>query len=140
MSNATLLGFDYGRRRVGVAVGETITGSARALTTLACPAEGRPDWEGIGRLMTEWQPAAVVVGRPEQADGSANGVTQGAERFARQLHGRFGVPAHLVDERLSSREAAERLGGQRRGRRSDPGLDGMAACVILETWLADHQP
>lgn len=142
MTGATLLGFDYGRRRIGIAVGETITGAARPLTTLDCPAEGRPDWDRIERLISEWQPAAVVVGRPEHADGTSNAVTRGAERFARQLQGRFGLTVHLVDERLSSRAAEERLAetGRRRnrGRGPDPAIDMMAACIILETWLADH--
>ncbi|SEO92916.1 Holliday junction resolvase RuvX [Aquisalimonas asiatica] len=144
MTGATLLGFDYGRRRIGVAVGETITGAARPLVTLDCPTEGRPDWERIEALIREWQPTAVVVGRPEHADGTGNAVTQGAERFARQLQGRFGLTVHLVDERLSSRAAEERLAetGKRRrhGRGPDPAVDSMAACIILETWLADQSP
>ena len=140
MSATTLLGFDYGRRRIGVAVGETITGGARPLETLVCPSEGLPDWAGIERLLGEWQPDAVVVGRPEQADGSANAVTRGAERFARQLSGRYDLTVHLVDERLSSREAENRLaerGHRPPPRGGDKALDMMAACVILETWLAD---
>ncbi len=141
MNASTLLGFDYGRRRIGVAVGETITGGARPLETLNCPSEGKPDWAGIERLLGEWRPDAVVVGRPEHADGSANAVTRGAERFARQLEGRYGLTVHLVDERLSSREAEQRL--TERGHRPPPrggdgALDKMAACVILETWLADN--
>lgn len=139
---ATLLGFDYGRRRIGVAVGETVTGGARPLTTLDCPSDGQPDWPAIARLLGEWQPDAVVVGRPEHADGTANPVTHGAERFARQLQGRFRLSVHLVDERLSSRAAEERLADQRPGRSrgSKEAIDRIAACVILETWLAEHAP
>lgn len=134
----TVLGFDYGRRRIGVAVGQAVTGDARPLETLTCPAEGAPDWDAIGAVIDAWQPDAVVVGRPEQADGTASAVTLGAERFARQIHGRFGLPVHMVDERLSSREAGwRRQDPPQRARRRDPGLDSMAACVILETWLAD---
>lgn len=138
MTGQTLLGFDYGRRRIGVAVGSTLTGSAQALETLDCPAEGLPDWAGIERLIGEWQPDGAVVGRPEHADGSASPVTRGAERFARQLHGRYGLPVHLVDERLSSREALQRSSGARRPRKGAEALDRLAAAVILETWLAGH--
>lgn len=138
---STLLGFDYGRRRIGIAVGESVTGGARPLTTLHCAADGKPDWTAVEAVIREWQPAEVVVGRPEHADGTANAVTLGAERFARQLEGRFGLTVHLVDERLSSREAEQRLAARGRRRSARGGgdtLDSMAACVILETWLADE--
>ena len=140
MTASTLLGFDYGRRRIGVAVGETVTGGARPLETLNCPADGKPDWQGIARLIREWRPDTVVVGRPEQADGTPNQVTASAERFARQIEGRFGLTVHLVDERLSSREAEARLSdrGHHRSRGPDPAIDMMAACIILETWLAEQ--
>jgi len=151
--NHTLLGFDYGRLRIGVAVGQTITGQARPLETLRCPNAGQPDWSGVERLLREWAPAALVVGRPCHADGSDSAITAAAERFARQLEGRFGLGVHLVDERLSSVEAEQRLaqsggnnGGARRGgksksiRNSKEAVDMMAACVILETWLADTHP
>jgi len=144
--NHTLLGFDYGRQRIGVAVGQTITGQARPLETLRCPNAGQPDWPGVERLIREWMPAAVVVGRPGHADGSDSPVTAAADRFSRQLEGRFGLTVHRVDERLSSVEAERRLAaaGNRRGGKSiragKEAVDMMAACVILETWLADTHP
>lgn len=137
----TLLGFDYGRRRIGVAAGQTVTGNARPLETLRCPSEGSPDWPGIERLMHQWQPDAIVVGRPCHADGSANAVTRAAERFARQLEGRFGITVHMVDERLSSMEAEERLtaSGGKKARNPKEAVDMMAANIILETWLSGNQ-
>lgn len=140
--NLTLLGFDYGTRRIGVAVGQTITGTATPLETLRCPHPGQPDWTAVERLLRDWKPDAVVVGHPRNADDSDSAVTRAAERFARQLHGRFGVPAHLMDERLSSREAENRLkaSGGKKARQSREAVDMMAACVILETWLSDYCP
>lgn len=138
----TLLGFDYGRRRIGVAAGQTVTGNARPLETLRCPDDGRPDWGGVERLMQEWKPDAVVVGRPCHADGSENPVTRAAERFARQLRERFGVTVHMVDERLSSMEAEQRLkaSGGKKARHSKESVDMMAASIILETWLSGNHP
>ncbi|NLD53557.1 MAG: Holliday junction resolvase RuvX [Burkholderiaceae bacterium] len=115
----TILAFDFGTRRVGIAIGNTITASARPLETLD-EAEPARRFERIGRLVGEWRPDALVVGRPLQPDGTANAVTLAAERFARQLHGRFGLPVTLVDERYSTVAARERI------RETDPreGLHG----------------
>lgn len=126
-----LLGFDFGTRRIGVAVGQRITGTARPLATVPVRHD-RPDWEAIATLMAQWQPEAVVVGLPLNMDGSEQTVTARARRFGRQLNGRFGLPVHLMDERLSTREAASRL--------EDDGLpvthlDPHAAAIILESWL-----
>lgn len=104
----TLLGFDFGRQRIGVAVGNTLTGAAEPLLTLA---EQTVDarFERIAALLREWQPAMLVVGRPLHPDGAAHEVTAQAERFARQLQGRFGLPVTLVDERYSTVAARQRL-------------------------------
>lgn len=136
----TLLGFDYGLRRIGVAVGESVTAGARPLETLLCAADGRVNWGGVERLIRDWQPDALVVGRPTHADGTDSAITPLAERFARQLHGRFGIPVHLVDERLSSVEAERRLApaAGKRARHGKQAVDMMAATVILETWLSEH--
>ncbi|MBL8259258.1 MAG: Holliday junction resolvase RuvX [Candidatus Competibacteraceae bacterium] len=134
-SPQTALGFDFGLARIGVAVGEAITGSARPL----CVLKGRDrglDWDAIGRLIDEWRPGALVVGAARHADGSANAVTGAALRFARQLRGRFKLPVATIDERLSSWEAERRLENARgRPRRRDPGADAGAAAVILESWF-----
>ncbi len=126
-----LLGFDFGTRRIGVAVGQRITGTARPLLTIRV-AQDRPDWEAIGALMAQWQPEAVVVGLPLNMDGSEQVITARARRFSRQLNGRFGLPVHLMDERLSTREAARRL---EEDGRPVTHLDPHAAAVILESWL-----
>ena len=143
----TLLAFDYGRRRIGVAVGNTLTGRARALETVAATDAG-PDWERIGALLREWQPARLVVGVPYNAEApdaesaESDDIAAAAQRFARRLHGRFQLPVELVDERLSSAAAyeglvAERRAGQR-GRIARHDIDSAAAAVILQDWLDKH--
>lgn len=136
------LGFDFGQRRIGVAVGQALTGAARPLTTLACATPGAPDWERIGQLLQEWQPAALVVGVPRHADGADSALTAAAERFGRRLHGRFALPVHLIDEQLSShaaeRELSERGRGGRRLAKHKHEIDSLAAAIILETWLAER--
>ena len=96
----SFLAFDFGTKRTGVATGNTLTRSATPLTTIA--AEGDARFAAIGRLITEWQPDALVVGLPFHPDGAAHDNTRRAQRFARQLHGRFRLPVHEVDERYSS--------------------------------------
>ena len=135
MSNAsplTLLAFDYGHRRIGVAVGQSLTGTATPLETLVARRSG-PDWEGLARLVDRWEPRAMVVGLPLNMDGSEQHTTRLARRFGRQLAERFEVPVHLVDERLSTREARSRLAS---AGRSAAGADPVAAQVILEGWFA----
>lgn len=126
----TLLGFDFGTRRIGVAVGQRITGTARALATLNAR-DGQPDWAQVEQLVATWRPDALVVGLPLHLDGTRSDVTAAAERFARRLHGRFRLPVHLQDERLSSFAAEETLSGARK--RGD--LDAEAARIILQDWL-----
>jgi putative Holliday junction resolvase len=131
------LGFDFGRLRIGVAVGDAITGSARPLCVLPTRQQ-RPDWDAIARLITEWRPDMLVVGVPRHADETANRVTEAALRFSRQLQGRFHLPVTTIDERLSSWEAGQHpsKSGRRRGKES--ALDAQAAAVILESWF-NHQ-
>lgn len=134
----TLLGFDFGVRRIGIAVGQTVTGQARALAVVHCRQHGKPDWSGIDALIREWRPEALVVGRPSHADGSDNPVSKASDRFATALAERYGLATHRIDERLSSHEAEQRLHELGSRERQKPGaIDMMAACVILETWLAD---
>ena len=130
--HGTLLGFDYGSHKIGVAVGQTLTQSANPLTTLG-NTRGKPDWPQIGRLIREWEPLALVVGHPfEMTDREANNAAP-AKKFARQLHGRFHLPVHLVDERLTTREAWADLGAE--AARDVTRVDSYAAKLILETWL-----
>jgi len=125
----TALGFDYGERRIGVAVGQTVTRTASPLATLAAR-DGRPDWAAVKKLIDEWRPEVLIVGRPRTADGAPHAMDAAIERFARRLEGRFGLAVEFVDERLSSHAAAELAGDGRHG------VDAHAAALILETWLA----
>lgn len=139
----TLLGFDFGARRIGVAVGNTLTGSARPLCIVASePVADR--WAAIAAVVAEWQPQRLVVGRPRHPDGAPLPVTSRCERFARQLEGRFELPVELVDENFSSVEAravraaaSAQAGGPGRDRVPHAGepVDAEAAAVILRQYL-----
>lgn len=133
----TILGFDYGRSRIGVAVGQTITGTGSPLATVKAD-QGKPDWSAIEKLMHEWQPTLFVVGMPKNMDGSEHQLTATITRFGNQLHGRYGLQVHYVDERLSSREAERSLMlGQAK---KDKGvIDRVAAQLILQTWLDQNR-
>lgn len=133
----SVLGFDYGRRRIGVAVGQHVTRSASPVGTVAARNDG-PDWSRLLALLAEWRPTELVVGLPYNADGTPHDLTREAEAFARTLAERSGLAVHTVDERLSSVEAERalrerRAEGRRRVAKGD--VDAVAACVILESWL-----
>ncbi|MFU8836720.1 MAG: Holliday junction resolvase RuvX [Thiohalomonadaceae bacterium] len=127
-----LLGFDFGSKRIGVAVGQELTGTARELLTLN-NRDGAPDWAAISRLLAEWQPDALVVGLPLNLDGSDHEVSRMARRFGNRLRGRYNLPVFHIDERLSSSEAEALLSGQGRFDKAD--VDKLAARLILESWL-----
>jgi putative Holliday junction resolvase len=129
----TLLGFDFGPRKIGIAVGQTVTTSASPLTTLRAKNE-RPDWDGISKLIVEWRPEALVVGIPYQMDDSEEKWAPRVHRFARQLEGRYHLPVYRVDERLTSMEARRQMGPKAT---SPEAVDAMAARLILETWLSE---
>ena len=117
MPEGIVLAFDFGLKRIGVAIGITLLGKARALTTVA--AEGNDArFAAIAKLIGEWQPSRLVVGLPSSMDGSEHAMSARCRRFARQLEGRFGLPVSLIDERLTSNEADRRL--------TDAGLDSQA--------------
>jgi putative holliday junction resolvase len=128
----TVLAFDFGERRIGVAVGQTVTSTASPLGSVPVR-HGRPDWEAIAALLEAWAPDMVVVGLPLNLDGTEQPLTRRARRFGNQLAGRWGLPVELEDERLSTREARSRLLAEGRPRADD---DPVAAQVILEAWLA----
>ncbi|MCB1758837.1 MAG: Holliday junction resolvase RuvX [Gammaproteobacteria bacterium] len=132
---ATLLGFDFGTAKIGIAVGQTVTGTATPLVTLRTVGQ-QPDWTGIGELIRAWQPDALVVGLPCDKEGVETEVAPRAKRFARQLGGRFQLPVHMIDERLTSMAARSSLG--RRPKRIEE-LDAVAAGLILETWLSEQR-
>ncbi|MEQ0777166.1 Holliday junction resolvase RuvX [Paraburkholderia tropica] len=133
-AEATLLAFDYGEKRIGVALGNVLTQSARALTVI--PNKSREyRFEAIGALLREWQPDVLVVGLPRHPDGTPHAMTQLATRFGNQLNGRFNLPVKWVDERYSSVDAEARL--RERGERVEH-IDAEAACVILQQYLDEH--
>jgi putative Holliday junction resolvase len=144
----TILGFDYGARRIGVAVGNTVTRTARPLQSVSDRVSSRR-FDRIAELLKQWQPDALVVGRPVHPDGAPHEVTVAAERFSRQLAGRFGLPVALVDERYSTVEARGRREGEQAvdgpsasalGLGSRAALaddDASAAAVILEQYLGE---
>jgi putative Holliday junction resolvase len=127
-----VLGFDFGTKRIGVAVGQELTGTARALETLTSP-NGGPDWAGISRLIETWQPDALVLGLPLNLDGSDHEVTRLVRRFGNRLRGRYNLPVHTIDERLSSAEAEAMLAEKGHFEKED--VDKVAAQVILQSWL-----
>jgi putative holliday junction resolvase len=133
--DATVLAFDFGTRRIGVAVGNTLTRTAHPLTTI----EGERNDErfaAIAALVAEWQPGTLVVGLPTHADGSAHDMTLRAQRFARQLDGRFGLPVAMVDERWTT-EAAQSVqdAAGAAGRNGRAMRDQVAAQLILQSWF-----
>lgn len=131
----TVLGFDYGMRYIGVAVGQTVTATAQALETVHCH-DGRPDWDRITRLIETWKPDRLVVGIPLNMDGSEQEMTDAARRFVRRLGGRFRLPVDGVDERLTTREASRILSEQGvPGHKLKNVVDAASAQIILESWF-----
>lgn len=138
-SSDTYLGFDFGTKKIGVAVGQTTTATASPLQTIPSPRE-IPNWDAIGKLIQEWRPVGLVVGISRQQDGSDNPVTPRMLKFCRQLEGRYQLPVHQQDEMLSTYEAKQLLF-------DDIGVnatklwavqDQLAAQLILQTWLNHH--
>ncbi len=129
------MAFDFGEKRIGVAIGESLLSSARALTTIEAETNEQR-FASIGKLIAEWQPARLVVGRPAHADREApHEFAPRCERFARQLAGRYQLPVELADERYSSASAEARLSGDKRKHKAR--LDAEAAAVILQAWFAN---
>ncbi len=134
----TILAFDFGTRRIGVAVGEAATGLAHPLATIAV--ERKDDrFAEIGKLIEEWRPTLVLIGLPTHADGTAHEMTASASRFARQLEGRFGVVVALADERFTTQAAREALaGGGVSSRKARDVRDRVAAQLILQAYLDER--
>ena len=137
--DGTVLGFDVGARRIGVAVGSAFGHGARALAVVDVHGNG-PDWNEIDRLRREWRPDGFVVGDPMTLDGGDQPIRRFARAFAGELRMRYALPVVMVDERASSIEAAQRFADDRasgrRRRRDAAALDAVAAAVIVERWLA----
>lgn len=135
MPSGVYLGFDFGYKRIGVAVGQQLTCSASPVSTINAKS-GIPDWNVVQKIITQWNPQGLIVGLPTCIDDSELYTTSAARRFAKQLKKRFALPVHLVDERLSTVEARGQLfeqGGYRKLKKTE--VDSIAACVILEQWL-----
>ena len=137
--DGTVLGFDVGARRIGVAVGSAFGHGARALAVIDVHGHG-PDWIALDRLRKEWRPDGLIVGDPMTLEGGDQPIRLRAHAFARELQARYQLPVVLVDERLSSIEAAQRFAADRaqgrKRRRDAEALDAVAAAVIVERWLA----
>jgi len=136
----TILGFDFGTKRIGIAIGQELTASARGLTTLHNQ-KLEPDWESISRLIEDWQPALLVVGMPSNMDDSPHPLEETVRAFGDQLSERFDLPVEWIDEKLSSVEAEEILaaGNFSKQRKQDKAeIDKLAAELILQSWLNNN--
>lgn len=135
MSSRSIMGFDYGTKSIGVAIGQELTGTARPLRALKAN-DGIPNWDEIAKLLKEWQPDLLVVGLPLNMDGTEQPITARARKFGQRLHGRFGKPVAFKDERLTTTDARAKLfaeGGYRALEKSN--VDGVSAQLIIEAWM-----
>ncbi|WP_417348232.1 Holliday junction resolvase RuvX [Ferrimonas sp.] len=131
----TILGFDFGTKAIGVAIGQSITGTAQPLCGLKAN-DGIPNWDEVAKLFAEWQPSLVVVGLPLNMDGTEQELTLRARKFANRLHGRFGIKVVTQDERLTTTDAKAHL-FERRGFRGlkKSAIDATSAALILEGYF-----
>ncbi len=128
-SNNLIMAFDFGMKKIGIAVGQRITRSANPLCIIPAR-DGVPDWDKLKLIVSEWQPSCFVVGLPINMDGTESEMSRLASRFGRKLSGRFDIPHETIDERLSSFEA-------KLHQQSDAPVDAVAAQIILETWFSE---
>jgi putative Holliday junction resolvase len=139
--NQTILGLDYGKARIGVAILNTLTGLATPQTTIYAKA-GVPDWLGLSAVIKEWKPSRLVVGMPRKLDGSDSAMQAPILAFIAQLQTRYALPIDMVNEQLSSREAEQRLKLARQAGRkrkiTKEQIDQVAAAIILENWMQDY--
>ncbi len=138
---ATILAFDFGLQRTGVAVGNTLTGSATPECTLQSKGEA-PNWGEITKLIDDWKPSKIIVGMPIELDGSENPLQKRIIRFSNQLSGRYNISVEHENEQFSSIEAAQRLKQLRQSGRKQKikkeEVDKIAASIILETWMKNN--
>ena len=134
----SVLGFDFGLKRIGLATGQTITGTATPLCTLEA-VERKPDWHGIAAQIKQWRPDALIVGIPYLADGGESDITRAARNFSRQLEQRFKLPVHTIDESYSSYAAEQALKADTKlAKHNKHEIDKMAAAMIVQSWLNSH--
>ncbi|MDT4330668.1 Holliday junction resolvase RuvX [Methylomonas sp. MED-D] len=136
LSSDTYLGFDFGNKKIGVSVGHADTGIASPLATLRS-IQQVPDWQAIGKLIVEWQPVGLVVGISRQQDGSDNVITPRMRKFCRQLHGRYQLPVHQIDETLTTFAAKQMLYDDLHVSAAKLWAvqDQLAAQIILQSWF-----
>jgi len=131
----SVLGFDFGLKRIGLATGQIITGTASPLTTLQAVNQS-PDWSGIEKHIRQWDPDALIVGIPYLLDGGETDITRAARNFSRELERRFELPVFTVDESLSSFEAEQQLRQDTKiDKHNKHEIDKMAAAIIVQSWL-----
>ncbi|ACJ30292.1 Holliday junction resolvase, putative [Shewanella piezotolerans WP3] len=138
MSSKTVLGFDYGTKSIGIAIGQQLTASARPLLSIKA-VDGIPKWEEIGAIITEWKPDLIVVGLPLNMDGTEQDITLRAKKFGNRLNGRFGVKVVTQDERLTTADAKARLfemGGYKALTKGQ--VDAMSAVLIIESYFENQ--
>ncbi|WP_394128957.1 Holliday junction resolvase RuvX [Shewanella maritima] len=131
----TVLGFDFGTKSIGIAIGQAVTGTARPLLSIKAN-DGIPNWDQIGDLIKEWQPDIVVVGLPLNMDGTEQEMTQRARKFANRINGRFGIKIATQDERLTTADAKARLfelGGYKALTKDQ--VDAVSAVLIVESYF-----
>tara|TARA_R110001599_G_scaffold85753_1_gene230064 strand:+ start:1132 stop:1569 length:438 start_codon:yes stop_codon:yes gene_type:complete len=134
----TILGFDFGKKYIGVAVGQEITGSASPLGSVKAR-DGIPDWEGMNKYIKEWQPDFIIVGLPLNMDGSEQQLTHDAKKFGNRVSGRFGLKVEFQDERLTTATAKEALfeqGGYRNLKKDN--IDAESAKLIIESYFENQ--
>ncbi len=135
VKQSTVMAFDFGERRLGIAIGEHLVGTANPLATIDFEGNEKR-FEAISLLVTEWQPKLFVVGYPLNSDGTEHAITQLCKKFARRLNGRFNIPVILIDERYSSIAASQALNAQGiKGRAQKTLLDSVAAQTILQSYF-----
>ena len=131
----TVIGFDFGKKYIGVAVGQEMTGSATPLGSIKATV-GIPLWDNLAKYLTEWQPDFIVVGLPLNMDGSEQQLTLDAKKFGNRLHGRFGIKVEFQDERLTTADAKEQLfarGGFKNLKKDN--IDAESARLIIESYF-----
>ncbi len=136
--NRTILGFDFGTKSIGVAVGQQVTATASPLAALKAR-DGIPDWQLLQTIFDQWQPDMAVVGLPLNMDGSNQQVTFQAKKFANRLNAKYKVKVETCDERLTTADAKARLfelGGYKKLDKAK--VDSVSACLILESWMENQ--
>ncbi len=131
----TVLGFDFGTKSIGVAVGQEVTGTATPLNAVKA-VDGIPNWDSVAKVFDEWQPNIVIVGLPLNMDGTYQQVTYSAKKFSNRLHAKFKKPVETWDERLTTADARAQLFELGGFKKLDKGkVDSVSACIIVQSWM-----